>query len=79
MTKRTYKMAENDEKSLMEITDYGKSVERKDGTSLEINFWSDGENVISGVGYDDVVFGGIPGELMLRIQKTILDYKNGDK
>lgn len=59
----------------MEINLYPHSVEIKDGTSLEINFWDDGEIVISGIGYDDVTFSGIPESLIRKIQLSILEWK----
>jgi len=61
----------------MEIVKHPHAVEIKDG-SFEIIFWDEGdysEIVISGIGYDDVVFGGIPETLMLKLQEAIIQWK----
>lgn len=58
----------------MNITVSKNFVEIRDG-SFEITFWKDGEIVISGIGYNDVTFGGIPEDLMKKIQNAIIKYK----
>jgi len=75
---RSNQYIQQNKEQQMEIIEHPNAVEIKDGSSFEITFWDVGdysEIVISGIGYDDVVFGGIPGELMLKIQNAILEYK----
>jgi hypothetical protein len=61
----------------MEIVKHPHAVEIKDG-SFEITFWAEGdysEIIISGIGYDEVIFGGIPATLMNKLQDAIVEWK----